>query len=131
MNEEFEDYYGALGVTREANEQEIKRAYHKMALKYHPDKNRDNIEECTRLFQEIQSAYEILSDPQKRSMYDYECWWKENKHEDESDSESVESVIVDSWDESDEEIIINDVFMGSGSAEDPIVISDSEYFIDR
>ena len=126
MNEEFEDYYGALGVTREANEQEIKRAYHKMILRYHPDKNRDNIEECTQRFREIQTAYEILSNPQKRRMYDNECRWRECKYEYEGGSDSVELVIVDSGDESDEQVIINDVFMGSGSAEDPIVISDSE-----
>ena len=69
MNEEFEDYYGALGVTCEANEQEIKRAYHKLILRYHPDKNRDNIEECTQRFREIQTAYEILSNPQKGSLH--------------------------------------------------------------
>lgn len=60
------NYYEILGVDRTANDDEIKRAYRKMAAKYHPDR------ECgdTAKFQEIQQAYEHLSDPQKRTQYD-------------------------------------------------------------
>ena len=63
------DYYEVLGVGREAGEQEIKSAYRKMALQYHPDRNPDdpNAEEK---FKEASEAYSVLSDPQKRASYD-------------------------------------------------------------
>mgnify|MGYP006133437151 CR=1 FL=1 len=62
--------YDTLGVTKSASETEIKKAYRKLALKYHPDRNKDNKEECESKFKEISSAYEILSDSEKRSNYD-------------------------------------------------------------
>ncbi|KAL2091767.1 hypothetical protein ACEWY4_011565 [Coilia grayii] len=62
------DYYKTLGIQSGANEDEIKKAYRKMALKFHPDKNKDpNAEEK---FKEIAEAYEVLSDPKKRVIYD-------------------------------------------------------------
>ncbi|MGH0168453.1 UNVERIFIED_CONTAM: hypothetical protein FKN15_054720 [Acipenser sinensis] len=62
------DYYRMLGVPSGSNEDEIKKAYRKMALKFHPDKNKDpNAEDK---FKEIAEAYEVLSDPKKRSIYD-------------------------------------------------------------
>ncbi|XP_034956658.1 dnaJ homolog subfamily B member 5 isoform X3 [Zootoca vivipara] len=62
------DYYKTLGIQSGANEDEIKKAYRKMALKYHPDKNKDpNAEEK---FKEIAEAYDVLSDPKKRAVYD-------------------------------------------------------------
>lgn len=66
---EYKDYYDILGVDRDADEQEIKRAYRKLALEYHPDKNPDdpNAEER---FKEINEAYEVLGDPEKRAKYD-------------------------------------------------------------
>lgn len=66
---EYKDYYKILGVDRDADEQEIKRAYRKLALKYHPDKNPDdpNAEDQ---FKEINEAYEVLGDPDKRAKYD-------------------------------------------------------------
>jgi molecular chaperone DnaJ len=64
------DYYEILGVSRDASSDDIKRAYRKLALKYHPDKNPDNRKEAEEKFKEISEAYEVLSDPQKRSTYD-------------------------------------------------------------
>ncbi|HTS16775.1 MAG TPA: molecular chaperone DnaJ [Verrucomicrobiae bacterium] len=63
------DYYEVLSVGREATEEEIKRAYRKLALKYHPDKNTGN-KEAEEKFKELGEAYEVLSDPQKRATYD-------------------------------------------------------------
>uniref|UniRef100_A0A672IB89 Zgc:122979 n=1 Tax=Salarias fasciatus TaxID=181472 RepID=A0A672IB89_SALFA len=62
------DFYKVLGVSPESNEDEIKKAYRKMALKFHPDKNSDADAEDK--FKEIAEAYEILTDPKKRSIYD-------------------------------------------------------------
>lgn len=62
--------YEVLGVERDAGDEEIKKSYRKLALKWHPDKNQDNNEESTRIFTEIQQAYEVLSDPQERAWYD-------------------------------------------------------------
>jgi DnaJ family protein A protein 5 len=64
------DYYELLGVDRQASEDEIKRAYRRKALELHPDRNYGNVENATKLFAEIQSAYEVLSDPQERAWYD-------------------------------------------------------------
>lgn len=63
------DYYKILGVTRSATNDEIKAAYRKLALKYHPDRNPDN-KEAEEKFKEAAQAYEILSDSKKRAQYD-------------------------------------------------------------
>ncbi|HEY1239193.1 MAG TPA: molecular chaperone DnaJ [Bryobacteraceae bacterium] len=63
------DYYEVLGVGRDAGEQDIKSAYRKMALQYHPDRNPDN-PEAEEKFKEASEAYSVLSDPQKRASYD-------------------------------------------------------------
>jgi molecular chaperone DnaJ len=68
------DAYETLGVSRNADEQEIKQAYYRLAKEHHPDKNPDNREEATEKFKEIQSAYEVLKDPQKRARYDQFGW---------------------------------------------------------
>jgi molecular chaperone DnaJ len=62
------DFYALLGVTREASEAEIKKAYRKLAMEYHPDRNPSP--EAEGRFKEITEAYEVLRDPQKRSAYD-------------------------------------------------------------
>jgi len=62
------DYYKTLGLSRGASEEDIKKAYKKMALKYHPDKNKSAGAE--EKFKEIAEAYEVLSDPKKRQVYD-------------------------------------------------------------
>ncbi|NWI35609.1 DNJB8 protein, partial [Picathartes gymnocephalus] len=64
------DYYKVLGLQKNASQDDIKKSYHKLALKWHPDKNPKNKEEAEKKFKEIVEAYEILSDPQKRSLYD-------------------------------------------------------------
>ncbi|KAL9129733.1 MAG: hypothetical protein Q9217_001891 [Psora testacea] len=63
-------YYELLGIERQATEDEIKRAYHRKALDLHPDRNYGNVEATTQHFAEVQSAYEVLSDPQERAWYD-------------------------------------------------------------
>jgi molecular chaperone DnaJ len=63
------DYYEVLGVERNANEQELKKAYRKLALKFHPDRNRDDAEAEEKL-KEINEAFAILSDGEKRAVYD-------------------------------------------------------------
>ncbi|KAK7397834.1 hypothetical protein QQX98_012795 [Neonectria punicea] len=63
-------YYDLLNVDRQATDDEIKKAYRRKALELHPDRNIDNVETATRRFAEVQSAYEILSDPQERAWYD-------------------------------------------------------------
>ncbi|KAI8359072.1 dnaJ-like protein subfamily B member 6-like protein [Choanephora cucurbitarum] len=62
------DYYQILNVPPDSNEQEIKKAYRKLALKYHPDKN--SSADASEKFKAISEAYEILSDPEKRRIYD-------------------------------------------------------------
>lgn len=64
------DYYELLGVAEGATEEELKRAYRKAAMKWHPDRNHGNEVEATRVFQLIEHAYSILSDSQERAWYD-------------------------------------------------------------
>lgn len=63
------DYYLILGVGENATQQQVKEEYRKLALKYHPDRNRDNPEAAGRM-KEINESYAVLSNPQKRSEYD-------------------------------------------------------------
>ena len=63
------DYYEVLGLARDAGEEDIKKAYRKLAVKYHPDKN-PNQKEAEEQFKELGEAYEVLSDSQKRALYD-------------------------------------------------------------
>ena len=63
------DYYDVLGVTKSAGKDELKKAYRKLAMKYHPDRNPDDVQAAEK-FKELSEAYEILSDDQKRQTYD-------------------------------------------------------------
>ncbi|XP_041091999.1 dnaJ homolog subfamily C member 21-like [Polyodon spathula] len=63
-------HYELLCVERDATDDDLKKAYRKLALKWHPDKNLDNAEEAAEQFKLIQAAYEVLSDPQERAWYD-------------------------------------------------------------
>jgi curved DNA-binding protein len=69
MPVKFRDYYESLGVARNAKDEEIKKAYRKLARKYHPDLNPNN-KQSEEKFKEIQEAYEVLSDATKRQKYD-------------------------------------------------------------
>jgi len=64
------DYYDVLGVSRTADDDELKKAYRKLALKFHPDKNPDTRSEAEERFKEVNEAYQILSDAQRRAQYD-------------------------------------------------------------
>uniref|UniRef100_H3DG98 DnaJ heat shock protein family (Hsp40) member B2 n=1 Tax=Tetraodon nigroviridis TaxID=99883 RepID=H3DG98_TETNG len=64
------DYYNVLGVSKVASQEDIKKAYRKLALKWHPDKNPNNKEEAEKKFKEVAEAYEVLSDKSKREAYD-------------------------------------------------------------
>ncbi|MHB8806940.1 MAG: DnaJ domain-containing protein, partial [Anaerolineaceae bacterium] len=77
-NMEYKDYYKVLGVEKNATAEEIKKAYRKLAMKFHPDKNPGN-KQAEEHFKEINEANEVLSDPKKRSQYDqlsnsYQSW---------------------------------------------------------
>jgi len=65
-----EDYYDILGVSKDCSTKDIKKAYRKLALKWHPDKNKGNEKEAQEKFKKIAEAYSVLSDPDKRKQYD-------------------------------------------------------------
>lgn len=67
---EKRDYYEVLGLKKGASDDEIKKAYRKMAIKYHPDRNLNNKEEAEARMKEINEAYDVLKDPQKKAQYD-------------------------------------------------------------
>ena len=65
-----EDYYKLLGIPRSADDRAIKKAFRKLSVQWHPDKNPDNKEEAEEKFKKIAAAYTVLSDPEKRKIYD-------------------------------------------------------------
>lgn len=65
------DYYNILKVSRSATEEDLKKSYKRLAMKWHPDKNRVNNKEAEAKFKQISEAYDVLSDPQKRQIYDH------------------------------------------------------------
>ena len=65
------DYYQILGISKNASDDDIRKAYRKLAIKWHPDKNPNNQAEATEKFKSIAEAYEVLSDPTKRNEYDH------------------------------------------------------------
>jgi DnaJ-class molecular chaperone len=67
---QFKDYYQILNVSQDASAQDIKKAFRQLALQYHPDRNPENVLEAGEKFKEINEAYEVLGDEQKRWQYD-------------------------------------------------------------
>mmetsp|Transcript_17066 Transcript_17066/g.39844 ORF Transcript_17066/g.39844 Transcript_17066/m.39844 type:complete len:230 (-) Transcript_17066:30-719(-) len=67
---DYQDFYAVLDVARDASDAEIKKAYRKAALRWHPDKNPEEKDNADRMFKLVAEAYDVLSDPQKRSLYD-------------------------------------------------------------
>lgn len=67
-----ENYYNILGVTRDASEEDIKKSYRKLAFQYHPDRNPAGDKACEVKFKEIVAAYHILSDKNRRTIYDFD-----------------------------------------------------------
>ena len=75
---DYKDYYKSLGVERNASEEDIRKAYRKLAMQFHPDRN-PNDKQAEERFKEINEAYQVLNDPEKRSVYDrlgsdYSSW---------------------------------------------------------
>ncbi|XP_047149822.1 dnaJ homolog subfamily B member 6-like [Vigna umbellata] len=64
------DYYDILQVDRDAKEEDLRKAYKRLAMKWHPDKNLTKKEESEAMFKQVSEAYEVLSDPQKRARFD-------------------------------------------------------------
>jgi len=67
----FKDYYEVLGVDRGATQEEIKKAFRRLALRYHPDRNPQNQKQSEERFKEINEAYQVLIDESRRREYDY------------------------------------------------------------
>merc|ERR1712155_89958 len=65
----LKDYYSILGIPKNSNQKDIKKAYYQLAKKYHPDTNKDD-PTAMKKFQEVSEAYEVLSDDEKRANYD-------------------------------------------------------------
>jgi len=71
----LKDYYQILGISRDASVEDIKKAFRRLAFRYHPDHNPDNSEEAEEKFKQINEAYEVLGDEQNRWQYDRLLSW--------------------------------------------------------
>ena len=71
MSMSFKDYYEVLGVDRGASQEEIKKTFRRLALRYHPDRNPQNQKQAEERFKEINEAYQVLIDESRRREYDY------------------------------------------------------------
>ncbi|XP_028654704.2 dnaJ homolog subfamily B member 6-B-like [Erpetoichthys calabaricus] len=84
------NYYGILETHQNSSEDDIKKAYKNLALKWHPERNPEKKEEAVRKFKELSEAYEVLSDPNKRILYDTCADDKQDTDSDESDQSFIE-----------------------------------------
>src|SRR5436309_15346124 len=75
-----QDYYSTLGISRDAKEHEVKKAYRRLARKHHPDLNPGD-KAAEERFKRVQEAYDVLSDAKKRAMYDQHGFYSENFRE--------------------------------------------------
>ncbi|CAM9341449.1 unnamed protein product [Bubo scandiacus] len=104
------DYYEVLGLQKSASQDDIRKSYHKLALKWHPDKNPSNKEEAEKKFKAVAEAYKVLSDPQKRLCYDRSV--KESRSHRESATEGCDSFFDSSYVLHDLEDIFREIFGG-------------------
>jgi curved DNA-binding protein CbpA len=81
INKLVKDYYQILGVKRDASPEDIKKAFRRLALRYHPDRNPGGTREAEDRFKEINEAYEVLGNEQKRHQYDYLASYRRSQTE--------------------------------------------------
>src|SRR5690606_12417318 len=87
---DYKDYYKILGVSKSASQEEIKKKYRKLAVKYHPDKNPDD-KQAESKFKELSEAYEVLKDPEKSKKYDQlGANWKQYQNAHQGSSEGFD-----------------------------------------
>ncbi len=111
----FIDYYKLLGIDKSAKEDDIKKAYRKLARKYHPDLN-PNDKEAERKFKEINEANEVLSDPEKRKKYDsYGKDWKHSEQFEQAKQQRSRGPQSESYNEGDYSDFFESLFGGSRS----------------
>ncbi len=113
---DFKDYYAILEVSKTATPEEIKRAYRKLARKYHPDLNPDS-KDAEEKFKDINEANEILSDPEKRQKYDqFGQYWNQASQRGTSSPRQGSRTATENFDQySDFDSFINDLLGGLGN----------------
>jgi curved DNA-binding protein len=132
---EFVDYYKILGLSKEATEEDIKKAYRKLARKHHPDLNPNN-KEAHKLFQQINEANEVLSDPEKRKKYDQygKDWQHAEQFEKAKESRRQERYSSEQFSEGFDDDQFSDFFasmFGSGSGKNHAGVQVSEAAITK
>jgi len=124
----MKDYYQILGVSRNATEKELKEAYRRLVRKYHPDLNPNNREEAEKKFREINEAYEVLSDPEKRKLYDkYGENWKYAENANQT-YQTHQGAHYNYKAYKDLEEILQEIFIGSGKRKQNIFSDFSDVF---
>uniref|UniRef100_A0A8C8AXB2 J domain-containing protein n=1 Tax=Otus sunia TaxID=257818 RepID=A0A8C8AXB2_9STRI len=102
------DYYEVLGLQKSASQDDVRKSYYKLALKWHPDKNLSNKEEAEKKFKAVAEAYQVLSDPQKRLCYSRSV--KESRSHRESATEGYDSCFDCSYVLQDLKDIFREIF---------------------
>jgi curved DNA-binding protein CbpA len=74
------DYYQVLGISKDASQDEIKKTFRKLAMRYHPDRNPQDKKQSEERFKEINEAYQVLSDEDKRRQYDHLTTWTQHRY---------------------------------------------------